>query len=628
LPKEEVFVAERVERPREAGAGRDVPVVTGPATVAAALAASRTELRVADVAALRLLALPRDPAPTTRELRLVVEFWEPPRPSWRGRLGPIDGLRSISLELDPQARRAEVRVQVARPVPIADLVAALMPALRPVGDLSGSGFSRLVVAPDAPEAVLSLLPGPVPRRPALFYTSLEGLHLRAGDLALQGPESGEEPVPHPGTQEPIATNALVVRRDGGIVATPRLADALVDLQVHNPVGRLAGWESSPASGSAQVGLEGETLRVLAADGTPLVEAPVGQPLELRHVRPLRRWGDASLAGLAGSVTGSDAARGADVVRRLVELAATGLVLHGLPEAPLPGGEVAHPDLLAMLGRPYETVIGLERDVRSVAQRRLAMRHHGGFFRLAEAVQASTGHRLLPHVSVVVSSRRPARMAQVLRMLARQTYPHFEVIAIMHGVPEPDLAPYAEELAGLDLRVIAADASTKFGAALAQGVRESRGDLVTKIDDDDWYSREHLWDLVLAWLYSGADIVGKTTEYLYFEGIDHTVHRRFATETYHEQVAGGAMLLSRSALDAIGGWRPTVNATDRSVLVGIYDNGGIGYRTHGLGYVYIRHDDGHTWAQQDSDLARNTYEQWRHLRLPEVPELADDVLMAP
>ena len=167
-----------------------------------------------------------------------------------------------------------------------------------------------------------------------------------------------------------------------------------------------------------------------------------------------------------------------------------------------------------------------------------------------------------------------------------------------------------------MRVISRPSSQPFGSVLADAVRQSTGDVIMKADDDDWYSPHVLWDLVLAYLYSGADVVGKTTEYLYFERINQTVHRTFATERYHRQLAGGAMMLSRGTLDSMGGWRPTRHSTDRSVLLDVFRNGGVGYRTHGLGYLYIRHDDGHTWVRSESLLLENAFEQWRGCVLPE------------
>ncbi|HJB64234.1 MAG TPA: hypothetical protein H9769_11065, partial [Candidatus Microbacterium pullistercoris] len=106
-------------------------------------------------------------------------------------------------------------------------------------------------------------------------------------------------------------------------------------------------------------------------------------------------------------------------------------------------------------------------------------------------------------------------------------------------------------------------------------------------------------------------------YLFFEEVGQTVHRTFATERYHDQLAGGAMLMSRAAFDALGGWRPTPNSTDRSVLIRVETQGGVGYRTQSLGYMYIRHASKHTWERTASQLVQGSFEQWRGWRSPEV-----------
>ena len=73
-------------------------------------------------------------------------------------------------------------------------------------------------------------------------------------------------------------------------------------------------------------------------------------------------------------------------------------------------------------------------------------------------------------------------------------------------------------------MIRVDGELTLGDALNAGVEASRGELVTKMDDDDYYSTEHLWDLVLALEYSGADLVGKAAEFVYLEEIDVTVRQ--------------------------------------------------------------------------------------------------------
>ncbi len=434
---------------------------------------------------------------------------------------------------------------------------------------------------------------------------LAGVGLADADVALVANEAQLRRHAD-GPEHTTAQHLVLVDAAGRAYAEPRRARPLIDLRAHNPVGRLAPF-AEPAAAARLDPASAHELRV-AID--PVVDdaSPARLAFDLRRPVPatvmaaLRDVEHLPLDGLA-TVDGVDADA---LASRLVELSAGGAVLHSLPPAlaAMPG---VTPALERSWREGYRPGLGLARDLRSVAQRAAAMRDHGGVFELAGLVRDRAGHRLLPSVSVVMSTMRPARAVQALRMLRAQTYPHLEIVAAYHGAPAP---PPGDDEPGPPVVAFEADGALTFGEALASAVRRSSGDLLVKVDDDDWYGPEFVWDLVLASLYSGAQVVGKTTEYLHFEALDQTIHRTFAQECFHTQVAGGAMMLSRSDYEAIGGWRPTPRSTDRSILLAVARDGGVAYRTHGLGYVYVRHDDGHTWTPDDARLFQGSFEQWR------------------
>ena len=58
-----------------------------------------------------------------------------------------------------------------------------------------------------------------------------------------------------------------------------------------------------------------------------------------------------------------------------------------------------------------------------------------------------------------------------------------------------------------------------GAVLAAATAAAAGPLLAKMDDDDVYGAEHLWDLVLAHEYSGAALVGKFPATVYLARSD-------------------------------------------------------------------------------------------------------------
>ncbi len=563
----------------------------------------------------RVLALPPTPEKRVRRLTIAVTVWRRPLERRAGRPGPLASLRSLAVRL-PQSRSGRARVSASfnGTTLLSLAVAGLAPILIVARDLDGAGFPKIAVGDSAPVAALALLPTALPHRAQSVPSHhVDGVGLARAELGIVGRpefvdeyrEMAEDPkriwIRHP----------FFVNLDGAIGTAPVRHRPVIDIHLHNPIGRLQSYHRAPYHFAALRAPDGDLL-LSARNGWPRdrvmpddLVVPVGAPLGPGAVRRIRPAEHIDLSGLTGVDSDSDA----KLALRLVEIAATGVILHSLPPA-FPFHSAGFGEVLTTLLRsPHTPVVGLARELRVVKQSREAMRRFGGVFSFAAAASAETGFRTLPKVSVILSSKRPERAVNVLRAMGSQTYPHVEVVVGVHGGPVPKSGAFADASKQVGALVAGNPAETLFGEVLADSVRRSSGDLLVKVDDDDFYGPEFIWDLVLAYLYSSADVVGKTTEYLYYEGVNQTVHRRFGIENYHTQVAGGAMMLSRAALDSIGGWRPTPNSTDRSVLWGIMNSGGIGYRTQSLGYVYVRHNESHTWAQQDSQLVRGSFEQW-------------------
>jgi len=154
----------------------------------------------------------------------------------------------------------------------------------------------------------------------------------------------------------------------------------------------------------------------------------------------------------------------------------------------------------------------------------------------------------------------------------------------------------------------------FGEVLNRGVAASTGALIAKMDDDDWYSSEHLWDVVWAMDYSGADLVGKAAEFVYLEELDITIRRMVeGSETYgNRNLGGGTFLIKRTTLDTIGGWRRIPRYVDQALLDDMDAMAILWYRTLGHGYLLNRRKEGHTWDVDVDYFIEQSEEQWRGL----------------
>jgi hypothetical protein len=284
----------------------------------------------------------------------------------------------------------------------------------------------------------------------------------------------------------------------------------------------------------------------------------------------------------------------------------GLAMAGIPLAM----DVVTPSAAALLGEEVTAALTapvhlddpLAREEHSVVLRRAALR---AFSTAAWARQAarSAGVRVAgePSVSVVLATKRPDMLGFALRQVTKQRAADLQLVLAPHGF-SPDLGQ-VRELAGPDLadRVVVrpCDESVAFGDVLARAVAASDGDLVLKMDDDDWYGADFVADLLLARAYSGAELVGTPSELHYLVPKDVTVRRGHRAELYAHFVAGGTMLIDRGLLRAVGSFRPVRRFVDAQLLHAAARAGAAIYRTHGLGYLLRRNAAGHTW-QVDMD----------------------------
>ena len=137
---------------------------------------------------------------------------------------------------------------------------------------------------------------------------------------------------------------------------------------------------------------------------------------------------------------------------------------------------------------------------------------------------------------------------------------------------------------------------RFGDVLDAAARAASGDVVLKMDDDDWYGPDVVTDLLWARRTSGAELVGMPAEFVYLEQLGITVRRRAAVE---RPGAGGGRRddAGRAATTSArsGGFRPVTRYVDAQLLAAVRRAGGRVHRTQGLGYVLRRGAGGHTWV---------------------------------
>ncbi|MFG1682260.1 glycosyltransferase [Nonomuraea sp. NPDC049269] len=518
----------------------------------------------------------------------------------------------------PKDRVWVVDARFSAPTPAGRTVAATARAFAghrldvitaPAAAIAGVGAAAW--RPGDPNATPAEVTGPVPERVGAPGSDVV---LRTLDAAESGREEGvDDPADWSGSQTPIerptSRSASWERlgRPGGAGLSLVDPDVLGEPSMIPPVDeRLVnpqGFVTTPSRGLASlverdgrwsVVLDGKAVTAFAESGG-VTDADVGRLRQIRGVEI--DWHHAHSGPLAA-------------VRVLTGLAAAGvpLIAHTVPRW---AGALGH-ELAGLLLRDPDLSDELRREEHSIRLRREALRTHGV---AARWEQLGAPAPAPPLTSVLLATRRADMVGFALDQVGRQRGVQLEVILALHGVPpgHPDVAAAIAAFDG-PLTVLEADHRAVFGEVLNEAATRASGSFLLKMDDDDWYGPDFLADLLLAHSYSGAQVVGTVPEFVYLSSIDVTVHRKQITEQITSFVAGGTILVERSAFQAVGGFRPLRRSVDTQFQEALQAAGGQIYRTHGLGYILRRGPAAnHTWQEPIGTFLQRNRNQWRGFR---------------
>lgn len=315
-----------------------------------------------------------------------------------------------------------------------------------------------------------------------------------------------------------------------------------------------------------------------------------------------------------SVTGSPTM----CARRLFELSASQTAVVTAPAASL---ETFFGDDITVVHDAAEATTRLKNLVAHTELRdRLALRAHRRVFdshlygHRVDQVLASIGLEQAPadrSVSVIVPTMRPENLENIWEFTARQSHPDVELVLVTHGfTPDASLVAELNERHGLsNVTLRTADQSLLLGQLMNLGVDASAGHYVAKMDDDNYYGEHYLSDLVNAFSYTEAQVVGKWAHYVHIGDADGPTLLRFADSEnrYSRLVQGGTIVTPREVASGLR-FEELPRRVDTTFLEKVRKNGGKVYSADRFNYVSTRKSDvgGHTWAISSDDiLARSS-----------------------
>lgn len=296
-------------------------------------------------------------------------------------------------------------------------------------------------------------------------------------------------------------------------------------------------------------------------------------------------------------------------REIVEAAGTGsAVVTSTPAVAeaLPGAvAAADPEEAAWALRVLERHAEL-RDRHAALSTRAAHRRWSASAR-AETLLAAAGlpGRPVASVSAVVPTMRPGQLDNVLDFIGRQDHPEVQLVLVTHGfgVAEPEVRARAAERGVSEVRVVPADASLTLGACMNLGVDASDGTHVAKMDDDNYYGRHYLSDLLLALEYTDAQVVGKWAHLAYLRSTDAVILRFPGVEHRYNRLVQGGTLLMRSEVARELRFEDLPRRVDTTFLEKVRAAEGRVYAADRFNFVSVRgHSrEAHTWQISDQEL---------------------------
>jgi hypothetical protein len=302
-----------------------------------------------------------------------------------------------------------------------------------------------------------------------------------------------------------------------------------------------------------------------------------------------------------------------------------LVACGTPviTAASPNLDVVFPDddLLDVVDTPDKAKAAFDRlmaddanrERRSIRSRQFVLQNHTARHRFDTLLDRhDIPTQPDPLISILLVTKRPDFLEHAIEQISSQSYLAKELVIVLHG-DDFDLDYLRGLTATCDFptTIIQKPGTIPYGDCLNAAIDNASGDLVTKMDDDDYYGPHHLTDLTTALHYSQADIVGKRSNFTIFEdlGIGGLWNGEWTEKPSNH--LPGATMLAPSALFEFFHFGRVGHGVDTNLLRRARIAGSSTYSTHPYNFVRVRHGD-HTFTRSDVDFLQKTERLERNL----------------
>lgn len=207
------------------------------------------------------------------------------------------------------------------------------------------------------------------------------------------------------------------------------------------------------------------------------------------------------------------------------------------------------------------------------------------------------------VSIITPTNKLIYQQNIFSNYAQQLYPQKELIIILNN-NQLQLDDWQEVAKSFEhVRIFQIDQDVTLGECLNYAIHQSDGEIVAKLDDDDYYSPNYLPDLVDCFAYTNASIVGKASQFVYFESTGQLMLCHSGAGYQYRNVCGGTFVIKREVLNAIP-FQPHNTGEDDRFIQECNQRGLAFYSADPFNYLIYRRTDKtyHTWKINDAEYS--------------------------
>ncbi len=149
------------------------------------------------------------------------------------------------------------------------------------------------------------------------------------------------------------------------------------------------------------------------------------------------------------------------------------------------------------------------------------------------------------VSVFTCTNRPQLIDQVFNNYLQQAYGPRELIIVLNN-NRMSLEEWQHRASKHpDIHVFQLEEKVSLGECTNYAIHNSFYDFIAKFDDDDYYAPYYLTDMMAAFDYCKADIIGKSSRFIYFKSKSILgFYRPYPEYSYVKYVVGATMVFKK------------------------------------------------------------------------------------